>query len=535
MSANDGILPVDAPTCSLFSCLVPLHISIFKSRKGLSHLFISFFPGPLPNPLLVLSSLTNHWGVPMKSFFLLLVVASMFAGIAQANIPLMMSYQGKITDSGGSPVADGTYTMRFRIYDDATAGTLQWDSGNLSVLLSDGVFSVLLCESPQPALTLYFDEDYWLLVTFDGDNQSPRQQLASVGYAYMASGLVPGTLIEGSVSTVTSSAIKAINTATSGTRYGGVFQTDASEGRAIYGFASHSSGQTYGGKFHSHSTSGIGVYGKVEATSGYNYGVYGESASMSGIGVHGYADATTGTTYGVYACSASTAGRGVFGLASTLTGSTIGGCFYTFSSSGCGVKGVASNSSGTNYGVYGESNSPSGYGVYYSGGIGGSGLMNSVVMTSQGPTSLDVHTTAGNWVEDFGEGQLINGQSHIDLDPLFLETVTIDDENPMKVFVTLSGRCRGVYVERGSTGFDVIEQDNGTSNVGLCYRVVAKRKGFEEKRLDYCKAAKTDSYLYPELREKKMREHEEELVRLKQERLRMEEQRARIADERVRE
>ena len=31
-----------------------------------------------------------------------------------AEIPQMISYQGKVTDSGGTPVADGSYTMRFR-------------------------------------------------------------------------------------------------------------------------------------------------------------------------------------------------------------------------------------------------------------------------------------------------------------------------------------------------------------------------------------------------------------------------------------
>ena len=36
--------------------------------------------------------------------------------------------------------------------------------------------------------------------------------------------------------------------------------------------------------------------------------------------------------------------------------------------------------------------------------------------------------------------------------------------------------------------------------------MITKRKGFEDKRLDYCKAAETDSYLYPELREEELME-----------------------------
>jgi hypothetical protein len=58
------------------------------------------------------------------------------------------------------------------------------------------------------------------------------------------------------------------------------------------------------------------------------------------------------------------------------------------------------------------------------------------------------------------------------------------------------------------------------------YRVVAKRKGFEDKRLDYCEAAETDSYLYPELREQELRELERENTKVERERRRMEKQRA---------
>jgi len=114
-----------------------------------------------------------------------------------ADIPEVISYQGKVTDTGGTPVSDGTYSMQFSIYDSVTAGNLEWDSGSLSVDVSGGVFEVMLGESPQPTLDLAFDDDYWLDVKVDTDVQSPRVKLGSVGYAYMASGLVPGTEIVG--------------------------------------------------------------------------------------------------------------------------------------------------------------------------------------------------------------------------------------------------------------------------------------------------------------------------------------------------
>lgn len=242
-----------------------------------------------------------------------LVCISVMVFSVHAEIPQMVSYQGKVTDSDGTPVADGTYTMRFRIYDAASGGNLEWDSGNQSVAVNGGIFNVLLGESPQPALNLPFDEDYWLLVTVEGDDQTPRQRLGSVGCAYMASGLVPGTLIEGSVSSPTYSAIKGVNTATSGSRYGGRFESNSTAGSGVYGYATATTGTTYGGNFRNASTSGRGAYGYVSASTGTTYGVYGVSASTAGRGLNGWASAATGANYGVYGLSSSNAGTGVYG------------------------------------------------------------------------------------------------------------------------------------------------------------------------------------------------------------------------------
>ena len=54
----------------------------------------------------------------------------------------------------------------------------------------------------------------------------------------------------------------------------------------------------------------------------------------------------------------------------------------------------------------------------------------------------------------------------------------------MRVYVTLNDRCRGVYVKKGTTGFDVIELDDGTSNAAFDWRVVAKRRGYEDARME---------------------------------------------------
>lgn len=88
------------------------------------------------------------------------------------------------------------------------------------------------------------------------------------------------------------------------------------------------------------------------------------------------------------------------------------------------------------------------------------------------------------WFEDFGSGQLVNGQARIDLDPVFAETVTITAQHPMQVFVTLTGDCNGVYIQKFNDHFIVRELAAGRSNATFDFRVVAKRKGLENTRLE---------------------------------------------------
>jgi hypothetical protein len=181
--------------------------------------------------------------------------------VIQAEIPHLINYQGKVTDASGTPVADGAYTMRFRIYDASSGGTLQWDSGDRSITVSGGVFSVLLGESPQPALTLAFDEDLWLAVRFNGVDQSPRVRLTAVAYAYMASGLVPGTEVEGAVAG--GSGLTVRNTDTGTNSHGVTGLTYALHGRGVEGFSEATSGQGSGVWGRSLSSGWRGVYGQV--------------------------------------------------------------------------------------------------------------------------------------------------------------------------------------------------------------------------------------------------------------------------------
>ena len=112
------------------------------------------------------------------------------------------------------------------------------------------------------------------------------------------------------------------------------------------------------------------------------------------------------------------------------------------------------------------------------------GEKNALVPTSAGMIKVYSEESAEVWFSDYGEAQLTQGRCHVELGLEFLEIVAIDSENPMKVFVQLNDACEGAYVDRGSTGFDVIEMSGGRSNAHFSYRVIAKRRGYEACRLE---------------------------------------------------
>ncbi len=132
--------------------------------------------------------------------------------------------------------------------------------------------------------------------------------------------------------------------------------------------------------------------------------------------------------------------------------------------------------------VYARNNSGK-MALFADGDSGASGTKYAVVPTRAGTVGFTVIESTEVWFEDIGEGELVNGRAHVELDPVYLDAVTVDGQNPMQIFVQVLGDCNGVYVERQLAGFDVVELRGGRSNVGFSYRVAAKRRGYEEQRL----------------------------------------------------
>lgn len=148
----------------------------------------------------------------MQIRFVALLFACLFAGLfaltndysakAATTLPTKMNFQGRITNSAGSILANGTYNMRFRIFNAATAGTQQWSENRLvsagqGVTVTNGQFSVQLGDVtslPASVFTsnsLYFEVELPTPASATGSSpvwtegaMTPRNQLATSAYAF---------------------------------------------------------------------------------------------------------------------------------------------------------------------------------------------------------------------------------------------------------------------------------------------------------------------------------------------------------------
>jgi len=127
--------------------------------------------------------------ITMKRITLILtflLLWTMVCGLcaAHADIPHLIAYQGRLTDSQGTP-REGSYSVTFRIYNAESGGVLRWQETHSNVTVRSGIFDILL-GSVSP-INLPFNEQYYLAIQVGSDAEmTPRQQIASVGYAYKA-------------------------------------------------------------------------------------------------------------------------------------------------------------------------------------------------------------------------------------------------------------------------------------------------------------------------------------------------------------
>ncbi|MDH3891410.1 MAG: tail fiber domain-containing protein [candidate division Zixibacteria bacterium] len=129
---------------------------------------------------------------------MVVVMVTVLALVAMADVPQMMNYQGRLTDQSGEP-RDTVVSVSFAVYRDATGGEAVWSETHPDVIVVAGRLNVRL-GSVDPISDAVFDgSERWLGITIGDDAEtSPRTRLTSAGYSHRVStvdGATAGNLV----------------------------------------------------------------------------------------------------------------------------------------------------------------------------------------------------------------------------------------------------------------------------------------------------------------------------------------------------
>lgn len=124
--------------------------------------------------------------------FLILSAIGPTSALAATGIRETVNFQGKVVNSDGTNVPNGSYDFVFGIYSVASSGspiwTETWNSGTSQVTVVDGVFRVELgTHTSLPGSVDFNTDNLWLGVNFNSDGEmDPRIRFTAVPYAFNA-------------------------------------------------------------------------------------------------------------------------------------------------------------------------------------------------------------------------------------------------------------------------------------------------------------------------------------------------------------
>jgi len=318
------------------------------------------------------------------------------------------------------------------------------------------------------------------------------------GSATAASGFSAG--VAGTAASPGGYGVEGVNAGSGGI---GVYGYDsAGTGISAFGVTGVSaSGTSYGVNANATGTASTGVSGSGTngvIGSGTNWGVTGTTSAPTpysgvlgtggGVGVEGQANGGSVTGENFY--QAGVWGDGGNDAVLGTNDEAVAGEFINNDSSGDYPTVVVVNDTTATHNPVFQTDSPNTYTgarhctIDTSANLTCTGVVAGIAQQADGKqTAIYAMESAENWLEDAGSGQLSSGSVRIELDPAFAQTVNAGVE--YHVFLTPNGDSKGLYVsQKTATSFEVHEQGGGTSSIAFDYRIMAKRKGYENVRLE---------------------------------------------------
>jgi hypothetical protein len=119
-------------------------------------------------------------------------------------------------------------------------------------------------------------------------------------------------------------------------------------------------------------------------------------------------------------------------------------------------------------------------GLHYS--LVGAGMVAETIPAPPGSdvARLTVHAPATPevYLMDFGQGALVSGFAHVELDPRLADSIRVDGTHPLRVFVQAEDDpdSPGVVVmNKSATGFDVVERQGGRGCFAFQWQIIGNR------------------------------------------------------------
>ncbi len=132
----------------------------------------------------------------MVKEFLIVIFFVFVAQLVFADVPNEIRYNGKLKEYRAE--VNATKIMNFKIYNQLVGGTAKWESGNKSVVVSSGVFSVVL----NPDID-WRQKDCYLEIEIENKKLEPREKLTAVPYSLHSNTTESATVTENSEFSVT--------------------------------------------------------------------------------------------------------------------------------------------------------------------------------------------------------------------------------------------------------------------------------------------------------------------------------------------
>ena len=125
----------------------------------------------------------------IRKSLVILVMGTMVlfvASLSSADVPRMISYQGKLTTASGGCLND-TVQMTFSIYPDTLGSLADWSETQTQVVVQEGIFNVLLGAVDTIPQAVFDGSVKYLGVQVESDPEmTPLKPIVSVAYAYRA-------------------------------------------------------------------------------------------------------------------------------------------------------------------------------------------------------------------------------------------------------------------------------------------------------------------------------------------------------------